>query len=319
MPVAASAVYFLNLRGDVLINRLYRDDVGGVLSGIIYMWVANFNHGYVSAKNIYVVGETDSEIAKLGQMRSVDLGNVGENEEARKNLNITAFFNMICTFPYPQDTQNPNCLIYLDELFYFLLILDDVPNTPNIEWKQYNILNSPNRPLWMDYIGERRIFWHESYTKVNRLKEVKLKLYQKLEKMMKKRLSHYSIDGIDWISNVTYSGHPASIHCLMYYTVGGTPVNYNLNNPFSFLKFARHFGEHANNVGDQGADRYIWSYYPGYMCVLHEVLSGFRIFPKDPPYGECASRVLSQCLNLSGYVPTASRATVCLVCFNIFI
>ncbi|XP_015959058.1 AP-2 complex subunit mu [Arachis duranensis] len=29
MPVAASAVYFLNLRGDVLINRLYRDDVGG--------------------------------------------------------------------------------------------------------------------------------------------------------------------------------------------------------------------------------------------------------------------------------------------------
>ncbi|KAH9572495.1 hypothetical protein CY35_02G153900 [Sphagnum magellanicum] len=29
MPVAASAVYFLNLRGDVLINRMYRDDVGG--------------------------------------------------------------------------------------------------------------------------------------------------------------------------------------------------------------------------------------------------------------------------------------------------
>ena len=28
MPVAASAIYFLNLRGDVLINRLYRDDVG---------------------------------------------------------------------------------------------------------------------------------------------------------------------------------------------------------------------------------------------------------------------------------------------------
>ncbi|CAF2142502.1 unnamed protein product [Brassica napus] len=29
MPVAASAIYFLNLRGDVLINRTYRDDVGG--------------------------------------------------------------------------------------------------------------------------------------------------------------------------------------------------------------------------------------------------------------------------------------------------
>ncbi|XP_057479167.1 AP-2 complex subunit mu-like [Actinidia eriantha] len=29
MPVAASAIYFLNLRGDVLINRLYRDDVWG--------------------------------------------------------------------------------------------------------------------------------------------------------------------------------------------------------------------------------------------------------------------------------------------------
>ncbi|KAG6396938.1 hypothetical protein SASPL_143097 [Salvia splendens] len=28
MPLAASAIYFLNLRGDVLINRLYRDDVG---------------------------------------------------------------------------------------------------------------------------------------------------------------------------------------------------------------------------------------------------------------------------------------------------
>ncbi|KAK8611448.1 hypothetical protein V6N13_131497 [Hibiscus sabdariffa] len=28
MPMAASAIYFLNLRGDVLINRLYRDDVG---------------------------------------------------------------------------------------------------------------------------------------------------------------------------------------------------------------------------------------------------------------------------------------------------
>lgn len=32
MPVAASAIYFLNLRGDVLINRLYRDDVGSVTS-----------------------------------------------------------------------------------------------------------------------------------------------------------------------------------------------------------------------------------------------------------------------------------------------
>jgi hypothetical protein len=31
MPVAASAIYFLNLRGDVLINRLYRDDVGYVV------------------------------------------------------------------------------------------------------------------------------------------------------------------------------------------------------------------------------------------------------------------------------------------------
>jgi len=31
MPVAASAIYLLNLRGDVLINRLYRDDVGYVL------------------------------------------------------------------------------------------------------------------------------------------------------------------------------------------------------------------------------------------------------------------------------------------------
>ncbi|KAM0935654.1 putative clathrin adaptor, mu subunit, Longin-like domain superfamily [Dioscorea sansibarensis] len=29
MPLAASAIYFLNLRGDVLINRLYGDDVGG--------------------------------------------------------------------------------------------------------------------------------------------------------------------------------------------------------------------------------------------------------------------------------------------------
>ncbi|KAM0934526.1 putative Longin-like domain superfamily protein [Dioscorea sansibarensis] len=28
MPLAASAIYFLNLRGDVLINRLYGDDVG---------------------------------------------------------------------------------------------------------------------------------------------------------------------------------------------------------------------------------------------------------------------------------------------------
>lgn len=31
MPVSASAIYFLNLRGDVLINRLYRDDVGLVI------------------------------------------------------------------------------------------------------------------------------------------------------------------------------------------------------------------------------------------------------------------------------------------------
>lgn len=31
MPVSASAVYFMNLRGDVLINRRYRDDVGSVI------------------------------------------------------------------------------------------------------------------------------------------------------------------------------------------------------------------------------------------------------------------------------------------------
>ncbi|MBA0744245.1 hypothetical protein Gogos_006880, partial [Gossypium gossypioides] len=35
MPVAASAIYFLNLQGDVLINRLYRDGVSVCLIRII--------------------------------------------------------------------------------------------------------------------------------------------------------------------------------------------------------------------------------------------------------------------------------------------
>ncbi len=43
MPVAASAIYFLNLRGDVLINRLYRDDVGYLL----YLSLSHIHSGYV--------------------------------------------------------------------------------------------------------------------------------------------------------------------------------------------------------------------------------------------------------------------------------
>ncbi|KAK6146429.1 hypothetical protein DH2020_020298 [Rehmannia glutinosa] len=43
MPVAASAIYFLNLRGDVLINRLYRDDVGLVEDSFIYNKLSSSN------------------------------------------------------------------------------------------------------------------------------------------------------------------------------------------------------------------------------------------------------------------------------------
>ncbi|GMP41469.1 hypothetical protein CsSME_00011559 [Camellia sinensis var. sinensis] len=39
MPVAASAICFLNLHGDVLINRLYCDDVGGDVVQV-NSWVA---------------------------------------------------------------------------------------------------------------------------------------------------------------------------------------------------------------------------------------------------------------------------------------
>ncbi|KAJ8761836.1 hypothetical protein K2173_005408 [Erythroxylum novogranatense] len=39
MPMVASTIYFLNLRGDILINRLYRDDVGGNMVDAFWMHI----------------------------------------------------------------------------------------------------------------------------------------------------------------------------------------------------------------------------------------------------------------------------------------
>ena len=56
MPVAASAIYFLNLRGDVLINRLYRDDVGYTfslpLSGFLFCVLSSL-YLYLSLSQIF--------------------------------------------------------------------------------------------------------------------------------------------------------------------------------------------------------------------------------------------------------------------------
>ncbi|KAE8677558.1 AP-2 complex subunit mu [Hibiscus syriacus] len=60
MPVAASAIYFLNLRGDVLINRLYRDDVGPhlrtkELGTCPVRQIGGFSFFYTRISNVYIV------------------------------------------------------------------------------------------------------------------------------------------------------------------------------------------------------------------------------------------------------------------------
>ncbi|RRT79018.1 hypothetical protein B296_00003412 [Ensete ventricosum] len=69
MPVAASAIYFLNLRGDVLINRLYRDDVSGNMVDAFRIHImqtkelgtcpvrqiGGFSFLYMRISNVYIV------------------------------------------------------------------------------------------------------------------------------------------------------------------------------------------------------------------------------------------------------------------------
>ncbi|CBI34002.3 unnamed protein product, partial [Vitis vinifera] len=79
MSVAVSDIYFLILRGDVFINRLYRDDVGGNMADAFRMHITQTKElstcPAVTLQNLILVGFLMKMLGSLWQcLRSWFLG-----------------------------------------------------------------------------------------------------------------------------------------------------------------------------------------------------------------------------------------------------
>ncbi|XP_061962896.1 AP-2 complex subunit mu-like isoform X3 [Populus nigra] len=150
MPVAASAIYFLNLRGDVLINRLYRDDVGGNMVdafrlhimqtkelGTCPVWqIGGCSFFYMRISNVYVVIVVSSnanvacafkfvvELLTLlfsGCMQAVALfksyfGGAFDEDAIRNNfVLIYELLDEIMDFGYPQNLSPEILKLYITQ------------------------------------------------------------------------------------------------------------------------------------------------------------------------------------------------------------
>ncbi|KAL2322904.1 hypothetical protein Fmac_027283 [Flemingia macrophylla] len=139
MPVAASAVYFLNLRGDVLINRLYRDDVGGNMvdafrthimqtkelgtcpvrqiggCSFFYMRISNVYIVIVVSNNANVACAFKFVVEAVALFRSYFGGSFDEDAIRNNFVLIYELLDEIMDFGYPQNLSPEILKLYITQ------------------------------------------------------------------------------------------------------------------------------------------------------------------------------------------------------------
>nr|GMD99162.1 AP-2 complex subunit mu [Ipomoea batatas] len=139
MPVAASAIYFLNLRGDVLINRLYRDDVGGNMVDAFRMQImqtkelgtcpvrqiGGCSFLYMRISNVYIVivvsSNANAACAFKFVVEAVSLfksyfGGAFDEDAIRNNfVLIYELLDEIMDFGYPQNLSPEILKLYITQ------------------------------------------------------------------------------------------------------------------------------------------------------------------------------------------------------------
>ncbi|KAF3602105.1 hypothetical protein F2Q69_00034450 [Brassica cretica] len=122
MPVAASAIYFLNLRGDVLINRTYRDDVGGdmvdafrthimqtkELGNCPVRQIGGCSFVYMRISNVYIV-------IAVALFKSYFGGAFDEDAIRNNFVLIYELLDEIMDFGYPQNLSPEILKLYITQ------------------------------------------------------------------------------------------------------------------------------------------------------------------------------------------------------------
>ncbi|CAN0908174.1 AP-2 complex subunit mu [Linum grandiflorum] len=139
MPVAASALYFLNLRGDVLINRLYRDDVGGNMVDAFRMHImqtkelgtcpvrqiGGCSFFYMRISNVYIVVVVSSNanvacafkfVVEAVALFKSYFGGAFDEDAIRNNfVLIYELLDEIMDFGYPQNLSPEILKLYITQ------------------------------------------------------------------------------------------------------------------------------------------------------------------------------------------------------------
>ncbi|XBH63798.1 hypothetical protein VPH35_117692 [Triticum aestivum] len=139
MPVAASAIYFLNLRGDVLINRLYRDDVGGNMVDAFRMHImqtkelgtcpvrqiGGCSFLYMRISNVYIVIVVSSNanvscafkfvVEAVALFKSYFGGTFDEDAIRNNFVLIYELLDEIMDFGYPQNLSPEILKLYITQ------------------------------------------------------------------------------------------------------------------------------------------------------------------------------------------------------------
>lgn len=139
MPVAASAIYFLNLRGDVLINRLYRDDVGGNMVDAFRMQIlqtkdlgtcpvrqiGNCSFMYMRISNVYIVTVVNSNanaalafkfiVEAVALFKSYFGGTFDEDSIRNNFVLIYELLDEIMDFGFPQNLSPEIVKLYITQ------------------------------------------------------------------------------------------------------------------------------------------------------------------------------------------------------------
>ncbi|KAK8639989.1 hypothetical protein V6N13_138355 [Hibiscus sabdariffa] len=110
MPVAASAIYFLNLRGDVLINCLYRDDVGGNMVDAFHPYFTNER-----TCNANIACAFKFVVEAVALFKSYFGGTFDEDAIRNNFVLIYELLDEIMDFGYPQNLSPEILKLYITQ------------------------------------------------------------------------------------------------------------------------------------------------------------------------------------------------------------
>ncbi|KAG8071933.1 hypothetical protein GUJ93_ZPchr0006g44067 [Zizania palustris] len=113
MPVAASAIYFLNLRGDVLINRLYRDDVGGNMVDAFRMHIMQTKE--LGTCPVRQIGGCSFLYMRISNVYIVIVVSSNANVACAFKFVVEELLDEIMDFGYPQNLSPEILKLYITQ------------------------------------------------------------------------------------------------------------------------------------------------------------------------------------------------------------